>query len=91
MGFDIRMPIGMLFTLFGILLIGYGAATRGSAMYAEHSLGLNMNLRWGVALLAFWLVTDPGGSATWIKVNVLFNLRDAAEAIITFVKGVFNG
>jgi predicted MFS family arabinose efflux permease len=56
MGFDIRMPIGMLFTLFGILLIGYGAATNGSAMYAEHSLGVNMNLWWGVALLAFGLV-----------------------------------
>jgi hypothetical protein len=56
MGFDIRMPIGMLFTLFGILLIGYGAATNGSAMYAEHSLGLNMNVWWGGALLAFGLV-----------------------------------
>jgi len=53
MGFDIRMPIGMLFTLFGILLIGYGAATNGSAMYAEHSLGANMNVWWGAALLAF--------------------------------------
>jgi hypothetical protein len=56
MGFDIRMPIGMLFSVFGILLIGYGAATRGSAMYTEHSLGLNMNLWWGVVLLAFGLV-----------------------------------
>jgi hypothetical protein len=53
MGFDIRMPIGMLFTIFGILLIGYGAATQGSAMYAEHSLGVNMNLWWGIALLCF--------------------------------------
>jgi hypothetical protein len=56
MGFDIRMPIGMLFTLFGILLIGYGAATNGSAMYAEHSLGVNMNLWWGIALLCFGIV-----------------------------------
>lgn len=56
MGFDIRMPIGLLFTLFGILLTGYGAATNGNAMYAEHSLGLNMNVWWGVALLAFGLV-----------------------------------
>jgi len=55
MGFDIRMPIGMLFTLFGILLIGYGAATRESVMYADHSLGLNMNLWWGGALLVFGL------------------------------------
>jgi hypothetical protein len=50
------MPIGMLFTLFGILLIGYGAATNGSAMYAEHSLGVNMNLWWGIALLCFGLI-----------------------------------
>ena len=56
MGFDIRMPIGMLFTLFGILLIGYGAATNGSAMYAEHSLGVNMNFWWGIALLCFGVV-----------------------------------
>ncbi|HXA81456.1 MAG TPA: hypothetical protein VNY56_00030 [Methylomirabilota bacterium] len=55
MGFDIRMPIGMLFTLFGILLIGYGAATQGSAMYAEHSLGVNMNVWWGGVLLVFGL------------------------------------
>jgi len=56
MGFDIRMPIGMLFTLFGILLTGYGAATNGSSMYAEHSLGVNMNVWWGCALLTFGLV-----------------------------------
>ncbi|HTB93652.1 MAG TPA: hypothetical protein VK728_12535 [Candidatus Sulfotelmatobacter sp.] len=55
MGFDIRMPIGMLFTLFGILLIGYGAATQGSATYAEHSLGVNVNVWWGGVLLAFGL------------------------------------
>ena len=53
MGFDIRMPIGLLFTLFGILLIGYGAATQGNAMYEEHSLGVNMNVWWGIALLCF--------------------------------------
>lgn len=56
MGFDIRMPIGMLFSLFGLLLIGYGAATQGSTMYAEHSLGVNMNVWWGLALLAFGAV-----------------------------------
>lgn len=56
MGFDIRMPIGMLFMLFGILLITYGAATEGNAMYAEHSLGVNMNLWWGIALLCFGVV-----------------------------------
>ena len=53
MGLDIRIPIGLMFTIFGVLLAGYGAATNGNAMYQQHSLGLNMNLYWGLAMLAF--------------------------------------
>lgn len=47
MGFDIRLPIGMMFSVFGVLVGGYGAATRGSEMYTRHSLGINVNLWWG--------------------------------------------
>ncbi len=53
MGLDIRIPIGLMFSIFGLLLTGYGAATNGNAMYQQHSLGLNMNLYWGLAMLAF--------------------------------------
>ncbi len=53
MGLDIRIPIGLMFTIFGLLLAGYGAATSGNAMYQQHSLGINMNLYWGLAMLAF--------------------------------------
>ena len=53
MGLDIRIPIGLMFTIFGVLLAGYGAVTNGNAMYQQHSLGLNMNLYWGLAMLAF--------------------------------------
>lgn len=53
MGFDIRLPIGMMFSVFGVLVGGYGAATRGNEMYARHSLGINVNLWWGVAMLMF--------------------------------------
>ena len=53
MGIDLRLPIGLMFALFGILLSVYGAATRGSEMYARHSLGININLWWGLAMLAF--------------------------------------
>lgn len=53
MGFDIRLPIGMMFSVFGILVGGYGAATRGSEMYTRHSLGINVNLLWGFAMLIF--------------------------------------
>ena len=43
MGFDIRLPIGIMFSSFGLLLAAYGAATRGSDIYARHSLGINVN------------------------------------------------
>jgi hypothetical protein len=55
MGLDIRTPIGLMFSIFGVLLAGYGLATRGSEIY-QRSLGYNINLEWGVVLLAFGLV-----------------------------------
>ena len=53
MGIDLRLPIGLMFSLLGLLLIGYGVATRGSAMYVRHSLGININFWWGLAMLVF--------------------------------------
>lgn len=54
MGFDVRAPIGLLFTLLGALLVGYGLITLDSPMYAR-SLGANINLEWGAVLLVFGL------------------------------------
>lgn len=54
MGLDIRLPIGGLFTLLGLLLAGYGWHSN-PALY-EHSLGINVNLRWGLVLLAFGII-----------------------------------
>jgi hypothetical protein len=55
MGLDIRLPIGMMFSLLGILLAGYGLYTNGdTAMYAS-SLNININIWWGLVLLAFGL------------------------------------
>jgi hypothetical protein len=56
MGFDIRVPIGVMFSVFGLLVAGYGLGTRGSRIYVEHSLGINVNLTWGVCMLVFGLV-----------------------------------
>jgi hypothetical protein len=52
MDLDIRLPIGLMFSLFGLLLAGFGL-TSDPAIYAEHSLGINVNLDWGIVLLAF--------------------------------------
>jgi hypothetical protein len=51
MGLDIRLPIGLMFTLFGLLLVVYGAF--GDKSIYHRSLGLNVNLWWGAVLLIF--------------------------------------
>jgi protein-S-isoprenylcysteine O-methyltransferase Ste14 len=56
MGFDIRLPIGSLFTALGALLVLFGLFTRHSPIYREHSLGLNINFGWGIILLIFGLL-----------------------------------
>jgi hypothetical protein len=52
MGLDIRWPIGLMFTLIGALLAIYGIAKPGGSV----SLGININLIWGVVLLVFGLL-----------------------------------
>jgi hypothetical protein len=51
MNFDLRLPIGILFSFYGLLLLGYGLFG-GKEQYA-HLHDLNINLVWGIVLLAF--------------------------------------
>jgi hypothetical protein len=51
MGLDIRVPIGLMFSVFGVILTIYGLLS-DRAIYGR-SLGININLIWGLALLAF--------------------------------------
>ena len=55
MNFDLRLPIGILFSAYGVILTTYGIITYGSEIYKK-SLGTNINLYWGVVLLVFGLV-----------------------------------
>ena len=54
MKLDLRLPIGLMFGLFGVMLTVYGLIS-DNAIYAR-SLGINVNLWWGLVLLAFGLV-----------------------------------
>ena len=51
MNLDIRIPIGMMFTLFGLLLTGFGWL--GDKQIYQRSLGININLGWGVVMIVF--------------------------------------
>jgi hypothetical protein len=54
MKMDLRFPIGLMFTAFGAILTVYGFLS-DRAIY-ERSLGIDVNLWWGLVLLAFGLV-----------------------------------
>ena len=54
MKLDLRLPIGLMFTIIGVLLTIFGL-TSDQAIYAR-SLGINVNLWWGLVLLAFGVV-----------------------------------
>jgi hypothetical protein len=49
MGLDIRWPIGIMFLLIGALLLLTGMVNGADA----RSLGININLWWGLVLLVF--------------------------------------
>ena len=55
MATDIRLPIGWLFSTLGVILVVYGLATQGSAIYGR-SENVNINLWWGLIVLVFGLL-----------------------------------
>lgn len=44
----------------------------------------------GIALVAFFLISQPVQSAALVN-DILDGLKNAAEAVITFVRSVFQG
>jgi len=54
MQLDLRLPIGLLFSIFGAILVVYGLVTPIEAY--KQSLGINVNLYWGVVLCGFGAV-----------------------------------
>ena len=53
MGLDIRWPIGLMFSLIGLLLTGFGAVKSSESMTKIGGEDVNINLVWGIVLLVF--------------------------------------
>lgn len=56
MNFDLRLPLGLIFSFYGFVLTLYGLLS-DPAIYKK-SLGLNVNRDWGFLLLVFgfWML-----------------------------------
>jgi hypothetical protein len=57
---DLRWPIGLMFSLIGALLVIYGAATHSDTALYQRSLGININIIWGIVLLIFGVLMVLG-------------------------------
>jgi hypothetical protein len=56
MPLDMRIPMGLMFTMAGAILTAFGLATReNTGLYAK-SLGVNVNVWCGAAVLALGIV-----------------------------------
>jgi len=53
MGLDIKIPIGLMFCILGAILTIHGIITNGNVEMYEQSLGHNLNLWSGLAMLVF--------------------------------------
>jgi len=69
MNIDVRIPLGMMFTLMGAVLMAFGLSTRGNAEMYARSLGVNLNLWCGVSLLIFGLLLVGFGRRGQTKIQ----------------------
>lgn len=51
--FDIRIPIGGLFVLLGLVLTVYGIITQSDAQLYARAEGIDINLWWGGVMMVF--------------------------------------
>jgi hypothetical protein len=53
MGLDIKLPIGLMFAILGLLLTIYGLITAGDGEMYARSLNVNINLYIGIIMVVF--------------------------------------
>jgi len=54
MNLDLRVPMGLMFLLVGVILFAYGLQPHAADFYAK-SLDINVNRDWGAVLAVFGL------------------------------------
>jgi hypothetical protein len=53
---DIKIPIGLMFSILGVIIAGYGLATINNSEMYSVSFGINVNLWSGSGMLVFGLI-----------------------------------
>jgi hypothetical protein len=66
---DARIAVGMFFTLTGTILSAFGISTRDHIELYARSQGIDVNLWWGLVLLAFGIVMLAFGRRGQMKTD----------------------
>jgi hypothetical protein len=74
---DVRLPIGGLFTVLGLMLSGYGLLVGSGSASLSAGSSTNVNLWWGIVMLVFGLLLLFGAGRGRRKLSV----RPAMETI----------
>jgi sulfite exporter TauE/SafE len=53
---DIRIPIGLMFSIVGIIITIFGFLTMSDTEMYNKSLGINVNIIMGILMLVFGLI-----------------------------------
>ncbi len=56
MGVDIKLPIGLMFSVLGVILTIHGFLTATNAELYKKSMDININLWAGLFMLAFGII-----------------------------------
>ncbi len=69
MNVDLRIPMGMMFTLMGAVLGSFGLSTQNNSELYARCLGMNVNLWSGVVIFVFGLVLVTFGRRGQAKIE----------------------
>jgi uncharacterized protein YhhL (DUF1145 family) len=53
---DIRIPIGLMFSILGVLITIFGFVTMANAEMYQKSLNINVNIIMGILMLIFGVI-----------------------------------
>jgi hypothetical protein len=68
MSLDLRIPMGLMFTMVGAILTAFGLATRDRADLYARSLGIDVNMWWGLVLLVFGIAMLTAGRRSQMRI-----------------------
>ena len=69
-GLDVRLPIGGLFTVLGLMLLGYGLVVGSGSASLWAGSSTNVNLWWGLVMLVFGVLLLLGAGRAHRKLSV---------------------